>query len=402
MKRTRHAWMAAAVLMAWATLGCAKDNQPETFNRAYVLAEHSNELFSINLQTCQVVGKALTAPAPHQVNFDRDVRFLSVSGTGGNVVNIFRATDLVKVADVPVGLEPEHHEVTLDNRYEFFGNMGSDEVSILDIATHTEIARLGGFNGPHNIDFSADGSYAYVTNFRGHRVSVLDVAALKVVKEIPVGNFGLDAIEEEETGVVDLVTDKEAHRGYAVDRQGFVLVFDTKTNEAIKTLAVGREPWGPFDYAPFTGPFLATGNWTSRDLSIIDRGPGEVVARVSLDSTGSVRQHPARVESSLDAPEVFGVNIVAGGEKAYVMNRTLGVIQVVNLLTNTVVKEIEVGGQPETASTTADGRQVWAAVSGGNRVVVIDVATDGIACTVEGLGEGTWAIHIPEGVNYCH
>ncbi|MND00884.1 hypothetical protein D3C83_196550 [compost metagenome] len=60
------------------------------------------------------------------------------------------------------------------------------------------------------------------------------------------------------------------------------------------------------------------------------------------------------------------------------------------------------GGNTETAATTADGRYIVAAVSGANRVVVIDAASEQIVKTFDGVGNYPWSVTIPGGQNYCH
>jgi YVTN family beta-propeller protein len=61
-----------------------------------------------------------------------------------------------------------------------------------------------------------------------------------------------------------------------------------------------------------------------------------------------------------------------------------------------------VGGNTETASTSADGRLIVAAVSGADKVVVIDAATNAILKTFSNVGKYPWSVTIPRGQNYCH
>jgi YVTN family beta-propeller protein len=61
-----------------------------------------------------------------------------------------------------------------------------------------------------------------------------------------------------------------------------------------------------------------------------------------------------------------------------------------------------VGGNTETASTTADGKYIVAAVSSANRVVVIDAVTKTIVRQFDNIGRYPWSVTIPRGQNYCH
>jgi DNA-binding beta-propeller fold protein YncE len=84
------------------------------------------------------------------------------------------------------------------------------------------------------------------------------------------------------------------------------------------------------------------------------------------------------------------------------MNRIGGDISVIDTSHGTLVERIPVGGNTETAATSADGRYVVAAVSGADRVVIIDAATGAIAEVFDGIGAYPWSVTIPRGQNYCH
>ena len=87
---------------------------------------------------------------------------------------------------------------------------------------------------------------------------------------------------------------------------------------------------------------------------------------------------------------------------AFVMNRVREDIAVVDTSKGEIVERIDVGGNTETASTTADGRYIVATVSNANRVVVIDVMTRTIKKTFMNVGKYPWSVTIPKGQNYCH
>ena len=84
------------------------------------------------------------------------------------------------------------------------------------------------------------------------------------------------------------------------------------------------------------------------------------------------------------------------------MNRIRKDGAVVDTSTGEIMTRIPVGGNTETAATTADGRWVIAAVSGANSVVVIDVMTNSVVKTFENIGKYPWSVTIPMGQNYCH
>jgi DNA-binding beta-propeller fold protein YncE len=84
------------------------------------------------------------------------------------------------------------------------------------------------------------------------------------------------------------------------------------------------------------------------------------------------------------------------------MNREKHQVAVVDTAKMQLVDNIDVGGTTETASTTADGKWIVAAVSSANRVVVIDAVTHQIVKSFENVGNYPWSVTIPRGQNYCH
>jgi DNA-binding beta-propeller fold protein YncE len=126
-------------------------------------------------------------------------------------------------------------------------------------------------------------------------------------------------------------------------------------------------------------------NFRDRSLAMIDGARREVVQRFVGDE------------------EAYGVNYSSRTpHKAFVMNRVRKDIAVVDTAAGAVVARIPVGGNTETAATTADGRYIVATVSSAARVVFIDAETHAVARSFEGVGRYPWSVTIPNGQNYCH
>jgi len=111
-----------------------------------------------------------------------------------------------KVVDsVTVGTNPLVLGMTPDGSQIWTPNHGSDDVSVVDVATHSVIATIKNLKTqPHAVAFTADGKTAYVSceNTTGDQhhptvgsskipgiVYVIDVASRSVRREIEVGSF---------------------------------------------------------------------------------------------------------------------------------------------------------------------------------------------------------------------
>ncbi|HKU42061.1 MAG TPA: hypothetical protein VJR89_28075, partial [Polyangiales bacterium] len=101
--------------------------------------------------------------------------------------------------------------------------------------------------------------------------------------------------------------------------------------------------------------------------------------------------------------EAYGVNFSPRvPELAFVMNRVRKDVAVVDTEAGEIIERIDVGGNTETAATTADGKWIVATVSDANKVVVIDAAKRTVIKTFENVGKYPWSVTIPGGQNYCH
>ena len=69
----------------------------------------------------------------------------------------------------------------------YVANLGSDTVSVVDIATQNVVATLPVGNDPDGVAATPDGSRVYVANFLSDNVSVIDTSNNTVIATIDVG-----------------------------------------------------------------------------------------------------------------------------------------------------------------------------------------------------------------------
>ncbi len=189
-----------------------------------------------------------------------------------------------------------------------------------------------------------------------------------------------------EGGFADVQIDNDGVLWAAHRETGQTLVYDTKAQRKLPELFAGSRPWIVYAEHPFTEiAARVVPTWGTRSIALLDQ----------LTPSGQ------SVET--EEPESYGVNYSPRvPEKAFVMNRQREEVAVVNTVTKHRDAVIAVGGTTETASTTADGRLIVAAVSSANSVVVIDTMTNEVIKTFDHVGSYPWTVTIPLGQNYCH
>jgi YVTN family beta-propeller protein len=98
------------------------------------------------------------------------------------------------LTEIPVGSIPYLLEATPDGRLLYVANFGSNDVTVIDLATNdvmetVDVAADGGM-GPYGVAITPDGAFAYISNFTSDNVSVIEVASNTVVATINVENVG--------------------------------------------------------------------------------------------------------------------------------------------------------------------------------------------------------------------
>jgi len=335
-------------------------SQEALVNRAYIVSRDSGEVDVIDLRTLELVS---------------------------------RRSDYPIQSRIAVGAHPTHASMSRDGRLlaVMDEEEGSGAVSFIDTTRDIEVKRLSGFYTPHFMRFSPDGRYGYVANINAHHLTRVDLTTLEIESHIPLDGFQgpPNATEApDEGGFGDAQIDASGTLYAAHGATGRVLVYDTVAKQKRPELTVGARPWIAFAEHPFTNLPLRhlVPNFGDRTVSLINGGAvASVVASLPGDE------------------EAYGVNFSSRTpNKAFVMNRIRQDVAVVDTTNGQITARIPVGGNTETAATTADGKWIVAAVSGANRVVVIDVETNAIVKTFDNVGNYPWSVTIPLGQNYCH
>jgi YVTN family beta-propeller protein len=266
---------------------------------------------------------------------------------------------------------------------------GDDMVAFLDSDSHQVVKKLPGMSTPHFMRFTRDGKWGYVANAGANHLTRVRMDTLEVDGEIGLDGFEPGSLVQDEGGFADAQIDRSGTLYAAHKASGRVIVYDTESNQKLSELNVGRRPWVVFAEHPFGQVALRhlVPNFGDRTVSLID---------------GAIRR-PAVIKTLPGDEEAYGVNFSSEAPSlAFVMNRVRSDVAIVDTDAGEILERLEVGGNTETASTTADGRYIVAAVSSANRVVVIDARTRTIAKTFEKVGRYPWSVTIPGGQNYCH
>ena len=251
----------------------------------------------------------------------------------------------------------------------------ANSVAVIDVAARAKVAEIPVGGQPNDVTFHPDGRWAYVSNRLDDTVSVIDVATREVVAAIPVG--------DEPHGVL---TDREGRLLYVLNTSiDSVSVINTRSLREIKRLEASRNPWA-LAMSPDGSQILVT-NALSRIVPFREPPLSEVTV---IDTERAVVEYRREVP---DANLMVGVDWHPSGEYALAtLNRTKNMVPMTRLMqgwtiTNglavvwrdgrvdqVLLDEPTMGfPDPTGVAITHDGNFALVTSSGSNRIAVVDL-----------------------------
>ena len=367
------------------------DYDPKTL--AIIANRDSSDLTVIEAASETIVARIPLGPStnPHMAMVTHDGKKILVSATGRDrFLIVDMATSKIEHT-VKTGKSPEHFDMTPDGRLAFVGNLEDSTVSVIDVHEGREVQRVTGFFEPHGFSVLPDGSKVYVSSIGAHKVAVLDATG-KMLKRLAIGDIGRVAAlnpqryRSEIKGTVNPTMTPDGAFVYAASGDAnAVAIIDTRTDQVVKTLPVGEQPWRA--YSSPDGRWMLVPNSGDATFSVIETASQKIVAKLNAGS------------------DMTGVNFALGGRKAYVISRGESTVYVYDMQTFGLVTRLKIGTdvQLETASTTADGAKIFLASSKDSSVYVINAPTDDVK-RIANVGQYPWGVTVQASAspNYCH
>lgn len=223
-------------------------------------------------------------------------------------------------------------------------------------------------------DGSKTSSYYFTANEDGS-ISKLDVVTNKVLSTIKVDGkvHNVQISPDGKILAATLVPKADGHDdGGSVHGHGYILFYNSQTNELIKKVNVGNHP----AHVVFTGDgkyALAT-DTDKNNISVIDLITSKIIKTIN---TGK-GPHGLRVSSD--------------SKYAYIANSESDTISVIDLNELKEINTIKVGNKPITTAITTDNTTLVATINSENALAIVDLTTDEIKKIP--VGEGPAQVYI--------
>ena len=330
------------------------------------------------------------------------------------------------------------------------------QLAIIDPMSLKIVAKLPAGQDPHEVIASADGKLAYISNYGGaqsslHRISVVDLVAQKELPAIDLGALhgahGLDFAGGElyftaETNKVIGRYDPSTQKidwvlGTGQDRTHMVWVapsldkivtsnVSSATISIIEQVSLANGGFGPPPGGngargvgpPPGGPPPGGGNQKSWEVTNVPVGRGSEGFDVSPDGkeiwTANARDATVSIidVASKEVIPTFPISVMGANRLKFTPDRKLVLISglgaggpgtassapdlvVLDAASRKEVKQLKLGGGAAGILMDPDGSRAFVAVSGGNKVVVVDLKSLSVTREITPLGQPdgmAWAV----------
>ncbi len=250
----------------------------EDGNKLYVCASDSDTVQVLDINSGKVIGELPSGEDPEQFALHPNGKLLFVANEDDNMTTVLDVVSGKAVATIPVGVEPEGMAVSPDGRWAVNTSETTNMVHWIDTKLMQVTDNTLVDQRPRYAAFNADGTQLWVSAEIGGTVSIINVADRKLTRKL---TFHVRGIEKDKVQPVGIAFSKDGKRAYvALGPANRVAVVDTASYEVLDYLLVGRRVWH-LDATP-NGNYILTTNGVSGDVSVIDVGKSKVIKTVKV------------------------------------------------------------------------------------------------------------------------
>ncbi|MGQ0588595.1 MAG: YncE family protein [Sphingosinicella sp.] len=273
------------------------------------------------------------------------------------------------------------------------GNKGENTLSFIDLATGRELGRAETGRMPHEIAVSPDGAQAAVVSYGARAIDIFDVASRTRLRTIDLSpNEGPHGIVWLEDGRIVATT----------ERSQSLTIVDTRNGDAVSAISTGPEGTHMVAVSPDRRRAF-TANIGSGTVSVLDLARGTKLRDIAVggrpegialtpdgrtlwvgDLEGArVQAYDAASFARLAEVRTGAVpiRVLASPDGRWIVTSNLGTgsLTIIDARTRAAAREIVVSGEQAAGQVTilfsADGRRLYAAETGRNRVAEVDLAS---------------------------
>ena len=248
------------------------------FSRVYVCASDSDTVQVIDPETGEVLHDLPSGEDPEQFVLHPDDRHLYIANEDDAITTVVDVETRRVVAQIDVGIEPEGMAVNAAGTVAITTSETTNMAHWIDTATHTLFANTLVDSRPRHAEFIKDDAELWVSAEIGGTISVFETAGQTEIAKI---SFEVDGIHPDRVQPVGFeFTDDHKTAFVALGPSNHVAVVNAETYEVEDYILVGRRVWHMAFNADKS--LLFTTNGVSGDVTVIDVANREPIKSIKV------------------------------------------------------------------------------------------------------------------------
>lgn len=252
------------------TLAVGKRPRGITFSRDFakffVCASDSNSVQVYDATTGTMLHDLPSGADPEQFALSHDGQRLYIANEDNAVTTVVDVGTRQVVGQIDVGIEPEGMAVSPDDKIAVTTSETTNMVHLIDTATFDVIANVLVDQRPRYAQFTPDGAKLWVSSEIGGTVTIIDVAKREIEKKI---TFAIPGVARDSIQPVGIRMTRDAKTAFiALGPANRVAVVDVETATPKSYVLVGQRVWH-LELSP-KEDFLFTTNGVSNDVTVVD------------------------------------------------------------------------------------------------------------------------------------
>ena len=233
----------------------------------YICASDDDRIEVLDLQSKQITHTLPSGPDPELMALSADGSLLFVANEDDNMVTVVDTKNRSKVVEIPVGIEPEGIGLSPDGKWLVSTSETTNMAHFIDTDSLEIVDNVLVDSRPRVAQFTPDGNRVWVSSEIGGTVSIIDTGTREIIHKIGFEVSGLRPESIQPVGI-KIAADGSDKAYIALGPSARVAFVDTVSFEVEKYLLVGPRVWN-LEFSP-DHKRLFTTNGVGGDVSVID------------------------------------------------------------------------------------------------------------------------------------
>lgn len=248
------------------------------FSVLYVCASDSDTVQVIDPETGEVLHELPSGEDPEQFVLHPDDRHLYIANEDDAITTVVDTQTRKVVAQIDVGIEPEGMAVSPDGKIAITTSETTNMAHWIDTEKQELFANTLVDSRPRHAEFIKDGSELWVSAEIGGTISIFDVASQTEKAKI---NFEVQGVHPDRVQPVGFeMTAGDTHALVALGPSNHVAVVNAETYEVEDYILVGRRVWH-MDFSADRSLAFTT-NGVSGDVTVIDVAKRKAIKSIKV------------------------------------------------------------------------------------------------------------------------